>query len=119
MPCNPLLASEVLTSFCSKLFVALVTEFMIVWALCGEASLNLTSTAHPGAPQSLPPSPTPLPSTHPPSQQPQHGGPAEQEHNPPVTRQQEQLHQHPLPDAFLVLQRTVAPFSLLNLKVLL
>ena len=78
--------------------MASVHEFMNVWDLGGESSLNLTtsggvatvsfkcSLGHPGAPHSLPnPSPPPHPPhpppPHVPPHRPRHRGPAERERN--------------------------------------
>ena len=73
--------------------MASVTELISVWALGGEASLNLATRngitnvafnchlGHPGAPHSLPPSPTPPSPAFPPPRRPRHRGPAEKEKN--------------------------------------
>ena len=73
--------------------MASVTEFISVWALGGEASLNLATRngitnvafnchlGHPGAPHSLPPAPTPAPPPQSPPRQPRHRGQAEREKN--------------------------------------
>ena len=77
----------------SQFVAASVTEFLSVWSLGGEASLNLTTRnghaevkfnctlGHPCALHSLPPSPTPSPTPAPPPHQPRHRGPAERERN--------------------------------------
>ena len=77
----------------SKFVAASVTEFLSVWSLGGEASLNLTTRdglatvkfnctlGHPGAIHSLPPSTTPSPTPTPPPHRPRHRGPAERERN--------------------------------------
>ena len=76
----------------SQFLGASVHEFMQIWALSGDATLNLTTSGgnttvefkctlgQPGAPHSLPPSP---PFSFPPSvpHRPRHRGPAERERN--------------------------------------
>ena len=71
--------------------MASLTEFISVWATGGEASLNLATNngvttvgfnctlGPPGAPHSLPPSPTPPSPAFPPPRRPRHRGPAEKE----------------------------------------
>ena len=75
----------------SQFLAASVTEFVTVWALGGNASLNLSTSGgittvgfnctlgHPSAPHILPP-PQSLPSPPPPPK-PRHRGPAERERN--------------------------------------
>ena len=77
----------------SQFVAASVTEFLAVWSLGGEATLNLTTRnghaqvnfnctlGHPCAPHSLPPSPTPSPTPAPPPHRPRHRGPTERERN--------------------------------------
>ena len=74
----------------SQFVVASVQEFMTVWAMGGDASLNLTTNnglatvsftchlGHPGAPNSPPSSSTPSTSS---SRHPRHRGPTEKERN--------------------------------------
>jgi hypothetical protein len=76
----------------AQFLAASVTEFMTVWALSGEASLNLftiggittigfnCTLGKPGAPHSLPPSTPSHPSSST-SRKPRHQGPAEKERN--------------------------------------
>ena len=68
----------------SQFVAASVTEFLSVWSLGGEASLNLTTRGglatikfnctleHPSAHHSLPPSPPPSPTPAPPPHRPRH-----------------------------------------------
>ena len=78
----------------SQFVMASVTEFLSVWALGGEASLNLTTNkglatvgfnctlGHPGASHSIPAFfPPPSPPTPSPPSRPRHRGPAEKEKN--------------------------------------
>ena len=76
----------------SQLLGASVQEFIQIWALSGDATLNLTTSGgqaniefkctlgHPGAPHTLPPS---VPASAPPPapQRPRHRGPSERERN--------------------------------------
>ena len=77
----------------SQFVAASLTEFLSVWSLGGEASLNLTTRdglatvkfnctlGHPCAIHSLPPSPTPSPTPARPPHRPRHRGPSERERN--------------------------------------
>ena len=78
----------------SQFLAASVTEFISVWAIGGDASLNLTTKGgfttigfnctigHPGAPHPLPPPPSSVPSfPAPPPRRPRHRGPSEVEKN--------------------------------------
>ena len=76
----------------SQFLAASVTEFVTVWALGGNASLNLSTSGgittvgfnctlgHPSAPHILPPPPSSL-TPAPPPPKPRHRGPAEREKN--------------------------------------
>ena len=76
----------------AQFLAASVTEFMTVWSMSGEASLNLSTIGgittigfnctlgKPGAPHLLPPSTPSHPSSSP-SRKPRHRGPAEKERN--------------------------------------
>ena len=78
----------------SQFLAASVTEFISVWAISGDATLNLTTKGglttigfnctigHPGAPHPLPPPPSSAPSfPAPPPRRPRHRGPSEVEKN--------------------------------------
>ena len=78
----------------SQFLAASVTEFISVWAVGGDASLNLTTKGgfttigfnctigHPGAPHSLPSPPSSAPSfPPPPPRRPRHRGQAERDRN--------------------------------------
>ena len=77
----------------SQFLGASVNEFIQIWALGGDASLNLSThggratvsfnctIGQPGAPHSLPPSHAPTPPPHPPPHRPRHRGQAERDRN--------------------------------------
>ena len=77
----------------SQFLGASVNEFIQIWALGGDANLNLSThegrttvsfnctIGQPGAPHSLPPFHVPTPAPSPPPHRPRHRGPAERERN--------------------------------------
>ena len=77
----------------SQFLGASVNEFIQIWALGGDANLNLSTNGGrttvsfnctigpPGAPHFLPPSPAPAPAAPPPPHRPRHRGPSEKERN--------------------------------------
>ena len=77
----------------SQFLGASVNEFIQIWALGGDATLNLTTSGgltkvafnctlgEPSAPHSIPPSPAPCTPLHPNPHRPRHRGPAQREKN--------------------------------------
>ena len=77
----------------SQFLGASLNEFIQIWALAGEATLNLTTSGgltkvafnctlgKPGAPHSLPPSPSSCPSSKTTPHRPRHRGPGQRERN--------------------------------------